>query len=217
MHGRADLDLGILAHELRNHLGVMQNALFLLRRRLSDMDARVLRPVEILENEVQAVRALAEDLLVLAKGITLHPEVGDVAAWVREAVLSLGEVPGVEVVWDTRSVRGRADRLWLARAVRNLVLNATEMLARDGGRVEVSVERDAQGVAIRVADSGRGLPPAEADRVFEAFYTRKSGGTGLGLTLVRLVAEAHGGCVRAENRPEGGAVFTIRLPDGVEP
>ncbi len=202
-----------LAHELRNHFSVMQNALFLLRNRLPDAGPAVRRPLEILEAEVRAARGLAEAVLDLGRPVDAHPETCDVAARVRDAAetAALG-APAVHLRLPAAEVTGQADPVLLARMVRNLVRNAVEAMGPGGGEIAVSVTREGGEVVTRVADSGPGLPPGEEAAVFAPFHTLKSGGTGLGLALVRAFAEAQGGTVEAANRPEGGAVFTIRLP-----
>ena len=87
-----------------------------------------------------------------------------------------------------------------------------------GGRVEVRAHPDRGRVAIEVLDEGPGIPEEEASRVFERFYradpsrSRQHGGTGLGLGIVEAIVSAHGGGVSAAPGPEGGAVFTVRLP-----
>ncbi len=207
-----------LAHELRNHFTVMQNALYLLRKRLPEVDPAVLRPIEILEAEVRAARALAEDVLELHRPPRVGLQEGDVAAWVREAAQTcVSDGSAVRLRVSGGEVKGRADPVLLARMVRNLVRNAVEAVGEGGGEIEVSVTREGQEVVVRVADSGPGLPCGAEERIFEPFWSGKAGGTGLGLALVRAFAEVHGGTVQAENRAQGGAVFTIRLPVGIEP
>lgn len=96
----------------------------------------------------------------------------------------------------------------------NLLLNAIEA-SPPGGEVRVRVERTAGGaVRVEVADTGPGIDPAVADRLFTPFATTKPTGTGLGLTVARRIAQDHGGTLTAANRPGGGAVFTLTLPGG---
>jgi signal transduction histidine kinase len=105
------------------------------------------------------------------------------------------------------------DRLQLRRAVANLFGNAVKF-ARPGGRVEVSTECEPSAVTLSVADDGPGIAPQVLPHLFER-YVRGEGseaGTGLGLFVVRLVAEAHGGSVAADSEPGRGSRFTLRLP-----
>ncbi|HEX2506129.1 MAG TPA: ATP-binding protein [Gaiellaceae bacterium] len=95
----------------------------------------------------------------------------------------------------------------------NLITNASQALAGEG-HVEVAVHRDGDWVVAAVSDDGRGIPEDALGRIFEPFFTtkRSAGGSGLGLSVSHGIAAAHGGSLTAENRPEGGARFTLRLP-----
>jgi len=90
-----------------------------------------------------------------------------------------------------------------------------------GSPVDITARREGGGVTIEVADRGAGLPVGEEDRVFDKFYrgpgTSSEGGVGLGLAICRAIAAVHGGSARAENRPGGGATFSLWLPVEGEP
>jgi two-component system sensor histidine kinase KdpD len=108
----------------------------------------------------------------------------------------------------------RADFVLLQQALANLLHNAA-MHTPPGTRVLVRAHGDGENLLLVVEDSGPGLPKEDPERVFEKFYRAPgaaSGGTGLGLSIARGLVEAHGGTVHAENKPEGGARFSIRLP-----
>jgi signal transduction histidine kinase len=102
------------------------------------------------------------------------------------------------------------------QVVLNLVLNALDAVP-EGGVVSLQVRRRASGAGggwliLRVADTGPGLPAGLGARVFEPFVSTKETGLGLGLSVCKRIVKAHGGEITAANRPEGGAVFTVRLP-----
>lgn len=137
----------------------------------------------------------------------------------RRAVLRAGLDPAavLAVAPEDRHLRVAADPTLLARALANLVDNA----ARHGGGARRVVVRGIEDrVAFEVEDGGPGLAPGEEQRIFEAFYqgnggpdgAPRKGALGLGLALVRRIAEAHGGRVHAENRPEGGARIGFEIP-----
>lgn len=102
----------------------------------------------------------------------------------------------------------------LRRVVRNLLENARRHAAGD---ISLSLQRSSQQVTIRVCDRGPGVPPAQRERIFEPFYrlpgaSERDGGVGLGLALVKSITARHGGNVRCEDRPGGGACFVVELP-----
>jgi signal transduction histidine kinase len=113
----------------------------------------------------------------------------------------------------------RGDRVQLQQVILNLVLNAVEaMSAVEAGPREllISTERtEANGVLVAVRDSGPGIDPEHVERVFEAFYTTKTSGVGMGLSICRSIIDAHGGRLWADSNEPRGAVFQFTLP-GVE-
>ena len=103
----------------------------------------------------------------------------------------------------------------LQRALLNLLFNAMEAAGRRGVvRVTAAPGAGGRWCDVAVEDNGPGIPPDLLNRVFNPFFTTKDSGTGLGLAIVHRIVEAHGGRVRAENRPGGGAVFSMTLPLG---
>jgi len=112
------------------------------------------------------------------------------------------------------------DRVQLQQVLLNLILNAAEAMgAADVGARElvISTEQDqAGGNLVAVRDSGPGIDPAYLDRVFDAFYTTKSSGTGMGLSICRSIIHAHGGKLWAEANEPRGAVFQFTLPAAQE-
>lgn len=113
------------------------------------------------------------------------------------------------------------DRVQLQQVILNLILNALEAMNRipEGQRVLIvsSARNDAKSVLIKVQDSGAGLAPEKFDRLFNAFYTTKPDGMGMGLAISRSIVEAHGGRIWATPNSPRGAVFQFILPIGMEP
>jgi len=111
----------------------------------------------------------------------------------------------------------QGDRVQVQQVVLNLVLNAVEAMGSvEAGTRELSINtgQDQTGVRVAVRDSGPGIDPDRLERVFDAFYTTKSGGTGMGLSICRSIINAHGGRLWAEANEPRGAVFQFALPGG---
>jgi two-component system, OmpR family, phosphate regulon sensor histidine kinase PhoR len=182
--------------------------------------------LEVIDRHTARMERLVRDLLRLARldaqqeRADLHPT--DVAGLFRSVLADLSEgveqhKVTVEMNVDPAAASIQADAIKLQDALRNLVENAVNY-SPEAGRIDLAARLERDTVDLTVADQGPGLPEADLGRVFERFYrvdqarTRDPGGTGLGLSIVRQLVELHGGRVRAANRPEGGAIFTISLP-----
>ncbi len=167
--------------------------------------------------------ALVNELLDLSRiesgAIELHPESLSPAGLARECASLLearceSEGVTIEVSGDD-GARVEADRTSLLRVVTNLLDNAIKFSPR-GATVHVDIAGEGDLVAIAVRDEGPGIPPQDLSRVFERFYkgeaSRATTGAGLGLAIVKHLVRAHGGTAEASNAPDGGAVFTVRIP-----
>jgi two-component system, OmpR family, sensor kinase len=209
--------LASVSHELRTPLS---------RIRLLVEIARQARPaagpdphtLDEIEREAIEIDTLVGELLASARiefqAVSPKPlEAGEIA---RRALERAGEDPAKLTVTPA-TIGFAADPTLVARALANLLDNARKH--GDGlDRVEVRGGADAadRSVSFAISDRGRGFVPGEEDRVFDRFFrgtdTGPQGSLGLGLALVKRIAEAHGGRVRAENRPGGGARITLELP-----
>ncbi len=211
------------SHELRTPLTVIRGQLEVLAAQEQPSAAEVRRVERLVQAEIARISRLVDDLLLLAK--TEQTE------FLRIESIALG--PYVEELWDGVSLIAtrrfelstlpvgtlRADPDRLAQALRNLIGNAIEHTAPEHGLVRMRVEARAGGrVGFLVEDDGPGIPLEQRERVFRRFHRidaardRASGGAGLGLAIVRAIADAHGGSVRASASREGGACIELKLP-----
>ena len=182
-----------------------------------------MRRVErLVQAEIARITRLVDDLLLLAKAEQtefLQVEPIELPEYVRELWdgMSLIAVRRFELGAVPQGVL-RADPDRLAQALRNLIANAIEHTTEGEGLVRLAVERLAGGwICFAVEDNGRGIDPRERERVFDRFHRtdeardRASGGAGLGLAIVRAIAQAHGGRVTATTGRAGGARIELKL------
>ncbi|HEX6717608.1 MAG TPA: MASE1 domain-containing protein [Pyrinomonadaceae bacterium] len=217
--------LATVSHELRTPLNAVVGWSRLLRT--GQLDAHgTSHAVEVIERNAAAQRQIIEDLLDVSRIVTgrlristqpvdllliIHASIDAVrpAAEAKEIRISTHiEAPDLIV---------RADSERLQQVLWNLLVNAVKFTPL-GGTIDVYLEQQGALAEIRIEDSGPGIPAEFLPRIFERFSqadgssTRKYGGLGLGLAIVRHLVELHGGTVAAANREEGGAVLTVRLP-----
>jgi signal transduction histidine kinase len=208
-----------LVHEIKNPLAGIKAAVQVLSREaaLSDEDREVLRRVG---KEIVGLDSLLKAFLGFAR--PARPQLAEtkindviesvVAFWQRTHAPEKGRAVRVETELGALPPV-RVDPLQLQQVLLNLLLNAVDALP-DGGVVRVRTGHDtAAGRAfVEVADTGRGIDPAQAPKIFRPFFTTKSGGTGLGLCVSKRLVEQHGGSLGFRPARGGGSVFRVELP-----
>jgi two-component system sensor histidine kinase HydH len=205
-----------VAHEIRNPLTSVKMLVGLALRRqkpkpLSEADLRVIH------DEVDRVEHTVQQLLDFARLPEPKRSRVDLLAVVTQAadlVRSRAMQQDVELrIPKTHGpVYANVDRDQIHSVLVNLLLNALDAMPH-GGRLEVELRTALDGsVTLQVADTGPGIARNVLDRLFEPFVSTKPTGTGLGLSVSRRIIEEHDGTIRVQNRPAGGACFTIRLP-----
>lgn len=202
-----------VAHEVRNPLAGIAGALQVIAPRLPEgSEERV-----VMQDILTRIDELASTLTnVLEYARPRNPRVGpvDIRAHLGELQRTLEDDPrldGIELRVQGDPVICNVDPRMLRGALLNLVINAAQ--ATSGfGLIELSVAEVDEMCRIQVRDHGSGIPEANRERVFNAFFTTKSAGTGLGLTIARQAVEHHGGRLEVSCPPDGGTCVTIDLP-----
>ncbi|QJW98185.1 hybrid sensor histidine kinase/response regulator [Frigoriglobus tundricola] len=223
---RKDEFLAMLAHELRNPLAPVRNAIQILRTTRAG-DTAVVRLAELMGRQVGQMAHMVDDLLDVSRitrgKVELRKERVELADTIARAVetarpLIEARRHELSVSAPTEPIVLAADPMRLTQVFGNLLNNAAKY-TEEGGRIFVSVTRDASEAVVRVRDTGIGLAPDVLTSVFDLFaqehrgLDRAQGGLGIGLTLVKSLVELHGGSVRATSAGPGrGSEFVVRLP-----
>ena len=216
--------LAMLGHELRNPLGAISNATALLQQGgLVESQREQARAV--IGRQVAHLSRLTDDLLDAGRAVTgkivLQRRPVDLAEVARQALATLqssGRTKRHLIEADLHAAWVEADSIRLDQIIANLVINAVKY-SPPGSRIAVSVHHESPDAVLRVKDQGIGIPPELAPRVFDLFVQgtreldRSLGGLGIGLTLVRRLAEMHGGTATVYSAGEDqGSEFMVRLP-----
>jgi len=211
---------GGLAHEIKNPLSTIRLNMQLLAEEFGEgetpRERRALKKIEVVQRECQRLQDLLDDFLKFAR--LRRPELrpSDLNAQVRRVLdffRPKAEQSGIEVVDYLAAGLPTVllDREAFHGALLNLVINAEQAMP-EGGQLVVRTYRTADGVALELIDNGEGMDEKTRSQVFEAFFSTKPGGSGLGLAFARRIIQAHGGHIDLQSAPGHGTQFTIKLP-----
>lgn len=217
--------LSTVSHELRTPLAAIKGFTTTLLREDVRWDEATQRDfLKIIEEETDRLGELIDNLLDMSKidagVLRVDKEPTQLRNVVREAIDRARRRS--EAHWFVMDLPAELPRVWadprrIRQVLNNLLENAIKYSPR-GGQITVTAEVEGDHVTVGVADSGQGIPPEFLDRIFQRFFqvdaasTRKTGGSGLGLSISKGIVEAHGGTIRAESDPGKGSVFRFTLP-----
>ena len=227
---RKDDFLATLAHELRNPLAPMRNAIQLFRMKGAE-DSALESARDVIDRQIQQMTRLIDDLLDVSRVSRNKLELRKERVTLRQVVASavessqpLIEEFGHELVVELpdESLVLDADPTRLEQVLLNLLNNAAKYTEK-GGRIELKARREGGNIAISVKDNGIGIPRDKLPMLFQMFsqvedsISRSQGGLGIGLSLVKRLVEMHGGEIEADSEGLGtGSTFLVRLPSNVE-
>ncbi len=198
-----------LAHEVRNPLAALTAILQMLR------EDRPSRHLELAIGEAQRLNRLVEDFLTASRAPSIHPINLDLDGLVATVVEAFGQDPRfagkLEVVTRLMPAPASVDPDRIRQVLWNLLTNAAQAMP-GGGQIDVDMGVEGEEVVLRVRDRGVGVPIEDRERIFDPFYTRRAGGTGLGLAVVDQLVRAHQGSISVHAPEGGGTCFAVRLP-----
>ncbi len=211
----------MIAHEMNNILTPLENYARLSLQHPDDVQLQQKTLQKTASNAERASRIL-QRMLALANGHSQDACWSQVRALVDEVFVCLARdfakdrIAVIREIPETLQVWG--DAICLQQVLMNLILNAREAMLGRPGQLTICAGETAEGIFIKVIDTGCGIPAENLDRIFDPFFTTKSpspnnrSGTGLGLAFCRRIVEEHGGTIEVHSRPGQGSTFTLRLP-----
>jgi two-component system sensor kinase FixL len=201
--------IGINTDTAEQFLSAASPPLDELRQVVKDINADNQRAAEV----IQRIRSLLRNDAVAFESVEVNATVADVVKLVKGSALRRGIRIDLSFAAETRPVRG--DRVQVQQVILNLLMNACDAVTENAPqfrRVSLRTLATQNGVAVLVKDSGAGLSDEELARIFEPFYTTKSDGMGLGLSICRAIVAAHNGTLEASRNSDQGMTFTVTFP-----
>jgi two-component system sensor kinase FixL len=209
-----------LIHEITQPLATISMLAQASLKMLDNSSVRFKRFLEPLAESAASAMAVVQHLRAFIKSNQPDRRIQQIPEVIEEAVklASLGNASAVrtETRYGPSARTAFFDRVQIAQVVFNLVRNAIEAMVGDSQKsLTIVTDCPSEGIVeIRIADTGPGLPSVIRSKLFEPFVTTKAGGLGVGLSICRVIVEAHGGQLRAEDNPGGGTIFCFTLPQG---
>lgn len=211
-----------LAHEIRNPLGSISGSVELVRD-AAQLGAEDRRLLDLVLSETHRLNELVGTMLQIGRPSTPERVEVDLAAACRDVVETLERdealvrARGIVLRCDADGpALASADPGQLRQVIWNLLKNAVQV-SPAGAEVVIRTRGTEGGASLEVADTGPGIPATDRAQLFDMFFSKRAGGVGLGLTLVRQIVEAHGGEIDVESEAPGGTTFRVTLPAGRTP
>ena len=208
-----------VAHEIKNPLASMSIHLQLMKRQLGSCEVdteELLEYLGIVEEETERLNSIVSDYLLAVRSGNLQRSMSSLNDIISELLQFLCfEMKELRVIvvekLDKNLPLVPLDEASMKQAILNLVKNAMEAMP-NGGKIELETSRDADRIYLGVRDSGQGIPEEIAGKIFEPYFTTRSTGSGLGLTIVYKVVREHGGDIEVNSTPGRGTAFQVTLP-----
>lgn len=211
---------GMLAHEIKNPLSTVGLNLQLLQEDLGPLNGdseRLRNRLAIVQRETSRLRDILDDFLRYAGRLELDRKPTDLNALVEEVVDFFAPQALLQRVQlrfrpHGQPIIAEADAKAIKQALLNLMINALQAMNGPGELILSVSQKNNDLAAIDVIDTGPGIPPEALDKIFQADYSTKKGGTGLGLAMSRRIAEEHGGALTVTSEPGKGSDFMLTVP-----
>ena len=207
----------VVGHEIRNPLAVINNSIYFIKTKnnaVPNPEPKIIKHIAIIESEIRQANGIIDEILGFARTKELNPKVMHLNSYLEDLTMSFPVPPHIELVksFAPENPAVNIDPDEMAQALRNLIKNGIEVMPEHGKVYVRSEVVDPGTVRIDVEDTGCGMPKETAEKIFAPFFTTKARGTGLGLAVVKKVADRHRGRVEVSSVVGKGTCFMMYLP-----
>jgi signal transduction histidine kinase len=205
-----------VGHEVKNPINAIVVHLELLKNKLGGDQAPATRHLEVIDAEIHRLDRVVQTLVDFSRPVELRLQeqdlckvIGDVLALADEELSTRkvkleGRLPDHPLIVNV-------DTDLLKQAAINVILNGAQAMP-EGGSLRVSVEEDRKMAVVRIADEGTGIPPEIREKIFDLYFTTKSGGSGIGLAMTYRILQLHHGSIDVQSKVGRGTEFSLRIP-----
>ena len=201
-----------IAHEMRNPLGAINNAVYYLQRRGPRDEAKLREYLQLIDDEANRCNRFIKDLLDVTRSRAPDRKLTCLQSLI-EKVIRRREIPSqIAIEVDCDAFKVLADESQLGQVFDNLLNNSLDAVADKDANIQITARHVGDDVVIHFRDNGSGIAPDARDSVFDVLFSTKSEGTGLGLSICHQIIESHGGSISLSDGNAAGTTFEIRLP-----
>ncbi|HAT72458.1 MAG TPA: hypothetical protein DCS63_06555 [Elusimicrobia bacterium] len=210
----------VVGHEIRNPLAVINNSIYFIKTKVNasaavnPLDPKVTKHIAIIESEIRQANGIIDEILGFARTRELNPKLVHLNSYLEDLTMSYPVPAHIEMIknFSPENPTVNIDADEMTQALRNLIKNGIEVMPEHGKIYVRSEMADAGTVRIDVEDTGCGMPKETAEKIFAPFFTTKARGTGLGLAVVKKVADRHKGRVEVTSVVGQGTCFKFFIP-----
>jgi signal transduction histidine kinase len=205
-----------VGHEVKNPINAIVVHLELLRNKLGDTGAPALRHLDVIDSEIHRLDRVVQTLVDFSRPVELQLREQDLRPVINDVLLLATEELSTHKVrlvsrLTSNPLMANIDADLLKQAVLNVVQNG-EQAMEQGGKLEVTLEEDRKTAILRIADEGPGIPEELREKIFDLYFTTKSGGSGIGLAMTYRILQFHHGSIEVKSNQGRGTEFLLRIP-----
>jgi signal transduction histidine kinase len=205
-----------VGHEVKNPINAIVVHLELLKTKLADTSGPAVRHLEVIDSEIHRLDRVVQTLVDFSKPVELQLREQDLGAVIADVLALAAEELSTHNVTlvsrlPSKPLMANIDADLLKQAVLNVIQNGAQAM-QQGGKLQVVLEEDKKAAILRVTDEGPGIPEDIKGKIFDLYFTTKSGGSGIGLAMTYRILQFHHGSVEVQSDTERGTEFTLRIP-----